>query len=45
MQNFGIPYSILDSQMVEIKFQINHMHYTTITTTTTFATKVHKYIE
>lgn len=44
MQNFGIPYLFLDSQMFKIKFQINHMHYTT-TTTTTFATKVHKYFE
>lgn len=37
MQNFGIPYSFLDSQMVKIKFQINHMHHTTI------APGVHEY--
>lgn len=37
MQNFGIPYSFLDSQMVKIKFRINHMHHTTI------APGVHKY--
>lgn len=39
MQNFGIPYSFLDSQMVKIKFQINHMYHTTI------APGVHKYFQ
>lgn len=37
MQNFGNPYSFLDSQMVKIKFQINHMYHTTI------APGIHKY--